>query len=359
MAEEGGVITRGGQDIIMELDARAMRGNYGMPAVIHVLVVGCGGNGGHVIPQIMRYNRALLSRLGERPRAGQRRRAGSGTQIELTLVDADVVEQRNLMRQNFIAPDIGRNKASVLAERYGRAFGLEVGAVESYLDVDKAHELLSRTSGESVIVLGCVDNNYTRKALHDAILNSGDAGRGYFNVQHLFWIDVANERFDGQLAMGYRSYHMINRGYNTVRERINQADYWQEISETAHELSNGLPTVRRGMHFPMPFITEIFPTILEEAGDFDPNDPSCAENAEQVDQAMSTNILSASIMFSAYCQAMSVLIDQGDDVSNEERRPRANLIHFGHGGRFSTTFNTPNNLGKIYVDEELVLYAPQ
>jgi len=340
-----------GKDIIMELDCRAMSGNYNMPQNIHVVMVGCGGNGGHVIPQIMRFNKALLNRLSERPRAGQRRRAGSGLQIELTLVDADAVEQRNLIRQNFIAPDIGKNKASVLAERYGRAFGLEVGAIEAYLDEERANELLARGTGGCLVILGCVDNNFTRKVIHKAILDAGSSGRGYFNIQHTFWIDVANEKFDGQLAIGYRSYAMINRGYSSLRDRITETDYWETIASTAADRCQGLPTVRRGLHFPMPFITELFPTMLEEADDFDPTDPSCAENAEQVDQAMSTNILSASLMFSAYCQVMAALVDRGDARTEDERRPRANLIHFGHGGRFATSFNTATHLSKHFLEE--------
>jgi len=347
-----------GKDVIMELDCRAMAGNYNMPQNIHIVMVGCGGNGGHVIPQIMRYNKSVLNRLSERPRAGQRRQAGSGLQIELTLVDADVVEQRNLTRQNFIAPDIGKNKASVLAERYGRAFGLEVGSVEAYLDQEKANELLARGHGGCLIILGCVDNNFTRSVLHKAILEASSSGRGYFNIQHVFWIDVANEKFDGQLAIGYRSYAMINRGYSSLRDRIREVSYWEDMATLAEDLCQGLPSVRRGLHFPMPFITELFPTMLQEADDFDPTDPSCAENAEQVDQAMSTNILSASLMFSAYCQVMTALLDRGDARTEEERRPKANLIHFGHGGRFSTSFNTPNHLAKTLLgNEELELDA--
>jgi len=338
------------KDIIMELDIRSSAGSYGMPRQISVIVVGCGGNGGHVIPQLMRYNRTLLERLREAPRPGHRRHTGGGTDIELTLIDADVVEPKNLIRQNFIAPDIGKNKASVLAERYGRAFGLEVGAIEEYIDHERAYNLIMRSQSTAIVVLGCVDNNFTRKAIHTAILEN--TGSRYMNPQHVFWIDVANEQFDGQLCIGYRSQTMVNSGYGTQRDRIGTSDYWISMASLARDNCNGLSTARRGCSFPMPFITEIYPTMLENAEDFDPNDPSCAENAADVEQAISTNVLSASLMFSAYCQVMACLTDRMLDEEEIERRPRANLIHFGHGGRFATTFNTPENLAKVYVGEE-------
>lgn len=36
----------------------------------------------------------------------------------LALVDGDTVEPKNLIRQNFIEQDIGKNKAAVMADRY-------------------------------------------------------------------------------------------------------------------------------------------------------------------------------------------------------------------------------------------------
>jgi len=338
------------KDIIMELDIRSSAGSYGMPRHIRILVIGCGGNGGHVVPQIMRYNRALLERLREQPRPGHRRNTGGGTEIELVLIDADTVEPKNLIRQNFIAPDIGRNKATVLAERYGRAFGLEVGSIEEYVNYEKAYDLIMRCQAQAVVVLGCVDNNFTRKAIHTAILEN--TGSRYMNPQHVFWIDVANEQFDGQLCIGYRSQSMVNLGYGSHRERLTNPGYWTGIASIARDNCNGLSTARRGCSFPMPFITEIYPTMLDNAEDFDPNDPSCADNAADVEQAISTNILSASLMFSAYCQVMACVTDRMLEEEEVERRPRANLIHFGHGGRFATTFNTPSNLAKVFLGEE-------
>ena len=65
--------------------------------MIHMLV-GAGGTGGFIAP--------ALSRLVRNPQ-------------DLVIIDRDRVERKNLLRQVFTMADIGRNKASILAERNG------------------------------------------------------------------------------------------------------------------------------------------------------------------------------------------------------------------------------------------------
>lgn len=322
--------------------------NY-LPSDIKVLVVGCGGNGGYLIPQVMRYIRSFSDKQ-RLPRPGQT--AKQKFNIDITVIDGDTIEQKNLIRQNFIAPDIGKNKARVMAERYGRAFGLEVGIVERYLNADLAYDLVANEMG-SVIILGCVDNNATRKTIYEHVWRDIEMAQ---KPQNLFWIDVANEMFDGQVVIGYRhKTHGAQKGYGVSQApgKMRTRDYWDSaLPEAVNRYSNGLDLVRRGIDFPMPCIAEVYPDILEGEPDFDPDDPSCAEAVEQVDQAMATNIMSASQIFSAFCQAMASLTDvkdEGEEADNTERRPRAYLINFGHGGRSSLQFNTISNLKEIFL----------
>ena len=70
------------------------------------MVLGAGGTGGYVIPHLYRLGYASSIPPDHRLR---RRRDGT----------------KNLIRQNFVEQDIGRNKAQVLAERYAAAFGIE------------------------------------------------------------------------------------------------------------------------------------------------------------------------------------------------------------------------------------------
>lgn len=70
-----------------------------------IIVVGCGGTGSHYIKE--------LGRLLYGMKAGDR--------VRLILVDGDSVEEKNLVRQAFLAQDIGRNKAQVMSEILSQA----------------------------------------------------------------------------------------------------------------------------------------------------------------------------------------------------------------------------------------------
>ena len=49
------------------------------------------------------------------------------------ICDGDVVEEKNLVRQNFTPADQGENKARVLAERYSTVFGMAAVDVDQLL----------------------------------------------------------------------------------------------------------------------------------------------------------------------------------------------------------------------------------
>lgn len=346
------------EDLRLELDlSRAgVSSRYNVdaatPSDIHIFIVGCGGNGGHIVPQVFRYVRSIVDKQNLPPRAGQRTKKKYN--FEITLMDGDTVEMKNLVRQNFIAPDIGKNKARVMAERYGRAFGLEVGIYDKYLNDTQAKELIGKCTG-TVIILGCVDNNVSRAIIHQNLFATPEE-EGQQKMSHLFWIDVANEMFDGQIVIGYRHRNHISRsGWGVRRDPplLRTYDYWNErIVNKVDSAKTGLDLVRRGVDFPMPTFVDLYPSILNQKPDFDPDDPSCAENAAQVEQAMATNVMSASQMFSAFCQVMAAVTDhreEGEIPDSTQRRPRAFLMNFGHGGRSSTVFNTIRNLKNVFL----------
>ena len=79
---------------------------YSATAPVKIIVLGAGGTGGYVIPHL--YRLAF----------------GRNGYVRIIICDGDVVEEKNLVRQNFVEQDIGHNKAKVLAERYSAAFGI-------------------------------------------------------------------------------------------------------------------------------------------------------------------------------------------------------------------------------------------
>jgi tRNA A37 threonylcarbamoyladenosine dehydratase len=54
--------------------------------------------------------------------------------VKVIIADGDIVEQKNLVRQNFISADLGRNKTQGLAERYASAFGMEARYIPDFIE---------------------------------------------------------------------------------------------------------------------------------------------------------------------------------------------------------------------------------
>ena len=73
---------------------------FPMDRPVKIVMLGAGGTGGYIAPYLYR----LLHML-DRP-------------TRFVICDGDIVEPKNLDRQNFVSADLGENKARILAERY-------------------------------------------------------------------------------------------------------------------------------------------------------------------------------------------------------------------------------------------------
>lgn len=161
-----------------------------------VVVVGCGGTGSFVAEDLCRI-------LVNSP-------------LELLLVDYDVVEDRNLVRQNFYAEDLGRYKAQVLAERLASRFGRGVG----YSIFPFAKDLVNRgkKSGRWVfksmrrkIVIGCVDKAASRRGIAESL------------DYHDWWIDAGNGYESGQVLLGNATtVEKLENGFSEMYHAVSQ-----------------------------------------------------------------------------------------------------------------------------------------
>jgi hypothetical protein len=133
-----------------------------------VMVVGCGGTGGFLAEGLCR----LLPRSWS-----------------LSLVDFDLVEEHNLLRQAFYPGDVGRFKSQVLAERLSRLFNRPVGFITGPF-MRSAWAATSTLLGTPGLVLGCVDNALARTELSQAI------------SVNLWWVDAGNDENWGQVLIG-------------------------------------------------------------------------------------------------------------------------------------------------------------
>lgn len=113
-----------------------------------VLVVGCGGLGGHILDQLARI--------------------GIG---HLRVVDGDVFEETNLNRQLLsCVPLLGVGKAKAAAEHIARVNPeISVEAVEAFLTKDNARQLVAGCD----IVMDALDNIPSRKILAAACSEAG------------------------------------------------------------------------------------------------------------------------------------------------------------------------------------------
>lgn len=203
---------------------------------VKIVMLGAGGTGGHAAPHLYRLLYAL-----DRP-------------VRFIICDGDVVETKNLVRQNFTPADLGENKARVLAERYSAVFGMETEYLPSFVESEEElKQLLTpqvwRTGyyggtelREQVILLGAVDNNKSRQLCH-LVFNK---------AKELIYIDAGNGEHTGQVVCGVR---------------------------------------RAGKTYYKP-IGDIYPDVLEDTDKF-PTELSCAEASVSAPQSMAANITAA------------------------------------------------------------------
>ncbi|MCI8399279.1 MAG: hypothetical protein HFF90_07750 [Oscillibacter sp.] len=203
---------------------------------VKIVQLGAGGTGGHIAPHMYRLLYAL-----DRP-------------VRYIICDGDIVEEKNLVRQNFTPAELGENKAKVLAERYSTVFGMETEYVPSFVESEEQLRRLltpqkwrvgtygQEVIKEMVILLGAVDNNKSRQLCH----------RIFHQARELIYIDSGNGEFTGQVVCGIR-----------------------QTGRTIY-----------------PPIGTAYPDVLEDTDKF-PTELSCAEASVSAPQSMAANITAA------------------------------------------------------------------
>lgn len=226
-----------------------------------IVIIGCGGNGGYLTPLIARF-------LGTSPSELLR-------SIQVHLVDGDAVSEKNILRQNFIAGDIGLNKADVLAERCNMAFGLSISSHTDFLTesllarlctsarTDNGTRLPEGIDPARTLLIGCVDRNEVR-----SLISQYTVGK-----PHLFYIDVGNELKAGQVFLS-----------GPVKMRGSEDEDIQ------------LSGMGIRMH-------KFYPNV--ENADPDKAEPSCAEQTAGGLQRMDVNVKAATLTFEAFCSVLS------------------------------------------------------
>lgn len=237
----------------------------------HIIVVGAGGTGGYLIPNLARQV-SIQNQL---------RQSENLPPHTLTVVDADVVESKNLIRQNFVSQDIGKNKASVMASRYSRGYQMNINFVSEYIKepqqlVNIASANMHGDGYDSLVLIDCVDNNKTRQVFHQFFLNPFSDKNG--NFVNRYFLSSGNEEFNGQVIFSMHT-HQQNPD-SSMRNVLSMLES-QDISNMNYNSVN---------------LFDIFPDTLDSSDDF-PDEASCADNAVSAPQNIFTNMTAANILF--------------------------------------------------------------
>ncbi len=201
-----------------------------------VVLAGVGGTGSALGPALARLAYHLRRK---------------GVTVTMFFIDHDVVERRNVLRQNFTEHEVGCFKADVLSLRLNAAFGLDITAVPAAFSAERFDTWMAGCDlrpGANLII-SAVDNHLARREIA-RVIHSGH-GRWYC-------LDLGNEHHSGQVLLG----------------NVTGAD---EIKFDRLGLCTGLPS---------PYVQE--PMLLEPPP-ADASPLSCADLVLQEEQSLVVN----------------------------------------------------------------------
>ena len=205
---------------------------------VKIVIIGAGGTGGYVFPHLYRIAYA------------------SGRRCRVIVADGDIVEKKNLIRQNFAECDIGENKAEVMAARYSEVFGIETEYIPDFIESEeqliemlevKNKYMYTKDSMPIAILIGAVDNNRSRVMCNNV----------FNKLDDIIYIDSGNEEFSGQVVCG--------------------------VKMSGRVLSK--PVAR------------IYPDILVDTEKF-PSELSCAERSVSAPQSIAANVFASTAVVS-------------------------------------------------------------
>ncbi len=236
------------------------------------VLIGCGGTGGFVAESLCR----LLT----------------GSKAELVLIDHDIVEPHNLLRQNFTERDTGEFKSKALAERLAREFNRPIG----YSIYPYDEDLQRKFRASPGITIACVDNSATRNLLH----RQNSYGPSWY-------IDAGNGETWGQILIG-----------NTELSHQLRPD----------EALNG----NLCRHLPLPGLQR--PDLLEPEPPELPR-PDCAAALDLTDQDPTINATMAALtvqtirkMIQGTCHYMALYLDLNQGTVTPQNITPKKLSHY-------------------------------
>lgn len=181
------------------------------------------------------------------------------------------------MNQKCTHLDVNKSKSAVLGSRYQRVYpNIHISYVDSYVrDKEQLMNLLNKGISWNrcymPILVGCVDNNATRK-IFDEVFNE---------MEEIIYIDSGNGTNDrvGQTVVGYKKKVELPKIVGAVDKDGNEIIYPKYAPKII-----------------LPPASSVFPDILEDAETID-KALSCSAVVDEHPQNIATNVLASTNLF--------------------------------------------------------------
>lgn len=115
-----------------------------------------------------------------------------GKAVNLTIIDPDTVQAKNIGRQRFCPAEVSYTKAASLTLRLNAAFGLDIRAITQPFAPSMVLSGYNSPATKKLLI-GCVDNYRARQELARTV----EEGRG-----NVWWLDAGNAYHSGNIYIG-------------------------------------------------------------------------------------------------------------------------------------------------------------
>lgn len=123
------------------------------------------------------------------------------SKCKMLLIDGDNVERKNMKRQSYQEQDIGENKAISLSKKINALYGPICYTYDKYLTNDELFVQINKLINHNTIpiIIGCVDNDSTRKILE----------RNFIMFPNAVYMDSANSEYEGNIFVSLRKHNEL------------------------------------------------------------------------------------------------------------------------------------------------------
>ncbi len=250
---------------------------------ITIFQFGVGGTGSWLIPSMVKFLRNMKLRFNNEQLT-----------IKYVMIDDDIVEQRNTLRQNFEDYDVGRKKVTALARKFMPTFNdityydkrpSTRGQMKKIFD-DKVQGVSHITPDSIVFVFGCVDDNKPRRVLFN-MLEKVDIIRNGQQIPVIYF-DSGNNLHNGQIVTS-----TFNLGRLYQSQIDNEVDPDRDVDPEEKEYNS----FKNENRFENPEFLKMFPSKVDP----DEENQSCAFFG---DQSQTINTLAAGLLFAHFQKAI-------------------------------------------------------